>query len=142
MLSRTFRLLAAFSVVVALVGFSVLAMQKKTVKIGIGPWGGQHIHLDIEAKTATIEFDCAHGTIKGPLVTDAKGNFSLKGTYAPERRGPVRSDDAAAAEQAAVYSGSVQGQTMTLSMRLEGQDSPLETFTLTQGKTGKIRKCM
>ena len=106
-----------------------------------GPWGGQGIHLEVSDKSAKVEFDCAHGTIHGPLSLDSKGQFKLKGTFARERGGPVRSDQAESGEPAS-YSGTIKGETMTLEVRIEGQDEVLSSFVLSQGKTGRLRKCM
>jgi hypothetical protein len=105
-----------------------------------GVWGGDHVHLDVNSNSAKIEFDCAHGTIEGPFTVEANGEFSWKGTFARERGGPVTSNDADSG-QPAVYSGSVKEQTMRLVVRLETDKKPLDTFVLTQGKDGRIRKC-
>jgi hypothetical protein len=112
---------------------------QKTHRITTGIWGGEHIQLDVNSNSATVEFDCAHGTIEGVLAADADGEFSWKGTFARERGGPVRSDDQSG--QPAVYSGSIKKQTMKLSVRLADEKEPLDTFVLTQGKDGRIRKC-
>lgn len=112
--------------------------QNKHITTGI--WGGDHVHLDVNSNSAKIEFDCAHGTIEGPFTVDANGEFNWKGAFARERGGPVRSDDADSG-QPAVYAGSVKEQTMRLVVRLETDKEPLDTFVLTQGKDGRIRKC-
>jgi hypothetical protein len=120
---------------------TVSARPKKMQRISNGSWGGQHIHIDVDSKSATLAFDCAHGTIEGPLMADSKGRFSWKGTYSPEHGGPVRNEENDTG-QAAVYTGSIKNQTMTLTVRLANQKEPLDTFVLTQGKTGRIRKCL
>ena len=110
-------------------------------RVNNGVWGGQGIHLEVNEKSAKVEFDCAHGTIQGPLTLDGKGKFKLKGTFTREHGGPVRSDQKEAGE-AAVYSGSIKGETMTLELRIDGQDQPLASYVLTKGKTGRLHKCM
>jgi hypothetical protein len=94
----------------------------------------------VNSNSAKIEFDCAHGTIEGPFTIETNGEFSWKGTFARERGGPVTSNDENSG-QPAVYSGSVKEQTMRLVVRLETDKEPLDTFVLTQGKDGRIRKC-
>ncbi|MBA2338989.1 MAG: hypothetical protein H0V88_01215, partial [Pyrinomonadaceae bacterium] len=59
-----------------------------------GMWGGQHVGMEVTAEGASIEYDCAHGTINEPLVTDRNGNFNSKGTYEVERPGPQRAGQA------------------------------------------------
>lgn len=105
-----------------------------------GVWGGEHVHLDVNSNSAKIEFDCAHGMIEGPFTVDANGEFSWKGTFARERGGPVTSNDESSGEPA-VYSGSINQETMKLTVRLANEKEPLGTFELNQGKEGRLRKC-
>jgi hypothetical protein len=135
--SRPIWLLIILTLLVAVLYGRPNSMQR----IANGSWGGQGIHLEVNEKSAKVEFDCAHGAIQGPLAIDGKGAFSLKGTFTRERGGPVRSDEKESGESA-IYSGTIKGQTMTLEVRLEGQDQPLVSFELTQGKTGRLRKCL
>lgn len=107
-------------------------------KIPTGAWGGHHISLEVGEKSATIEYDCAHGTIEGPLVTDAEGRFNLRGTLTPERGGPIRADDESKA-QPVHYVGSIDGNKMTLTLKVEGAED--ETFTLEKGKEANLFKC-
>jgi len=117
---------------------SVTAKTHKLQRIPAGTWGGQHINLVVGAKSATIEYDCASGVIKGPLVVDRDGNFNLRGIHRIERGGPVRADEKAN-EVPATYSGSIKGNTMTLHLKVS--DSDVETFTLEKGKEGELFKC-
>ncbi|HSB29595.1 MAG TPA: hypothetical protein VLE19_17135 [Pyrinomonadaceae bacterium] len=117
-----------------------LAHSEEMQRIADGVWGGQHIQVDVSSESAKVEFDCAHGTIEGPLTVDANGDFSWRGTFARERGGPITSDDKDSS-QPAVYSGSIKEQTMTLAVRLASEKEPLDTFVLTRGKAGQIRKC-
>ncbi|HEU4766058.1 MAG TPA: hypothetical protein VFS77_01750 [Pyrinomonadaceae bacterium] len=107
-------------------------------KIPDGVWGGEHIRLEVGAKSATIEYDCAHGLIEGPLVVDAGGRFNLRGTHTPERGGPVREDERRPSLPAK-YVGSIAGDKMTLTLKLDGADD--ETFTLHKGKEANLFKC-
>ena len=113
-------------------------MAKKQQRIATGVWGGQHIHIKVGAKSATIEYDCASGVINGPLVVDSNGNFKLRGIHRMERGGPVRSDEQPR-QIPATYFGSIKGNTMTLTLKLT--DSDEETFTLERGKDGELFKC-
>jgi hypothetical protein len=107
-------------------------------RIPTGRWGGEHISIDVGAKSATIEYDCAHGVIEGPLVVDRNGRFNLRGTHTPERGGPIRADEQARSVPA-IYVGSITGNTMTLTLKLEGAED--ETFKLEKGKQGELFKC-
>jgi len=107
-------------------------------RIATGVWGGQHISIKVGTKSATIEYDCASGVINGPLVVDRNGNFNLRGTHRMERGGPVRADEDSR-QVPASYTGSIKGNTMTLTLKLS--DSDEETFTLEKGKPGELFKC-
>ena len=96
--------------------------------------------VTVGESSATIEFDCAHGQIDGPLVTDRRGRFDLKGTYAREHGGPVR-DNEQSAGQPVRYSGWTDGKKMTLTVTLAGQKEMIGTFNLTRGGEGRIFKC-
>jgi hypothetical protein len=113
---------------------SAISMQR----IPTGVWGGDHVRVEVGAKSATIEYDCAHGLIEGPLEIDANGRFNLRGTHTPERGGPIRSDDKPRS-LAATYVGSITGDKMTLTLKLSGAED--ETFTLGKGKEGNLFKC-
>ena len=124
--------------VIPLLLVSVTARTQKMQRIATGVWGGEHISIQVRAKSATIEYDCARGVINGPLVVDSKGHFSLRGTHSPERGGPIRADDQPR-QYPATYTGSIKGNTMTLTLKLA--DSDPETFTLEKGKAGELVKC-
>jgi hypothetical protein len=104
-----------------------------------GLWGGMHVTLESSEQGATLEFDCATGTIREPIVLDANGHFDVAGSYNREGPGPVRQD--VQTDSSARYSGTVTGETMTLAVRLEGSSDPLLKLSLTRGKQGKIVKC-
>ena len=107
-------------------------------RIPTGAWGGDHIAIDVGEKSATIEYDCASGVIDGPLVVDGNGKFNWRGTHRMERGGPIRADEKPK-EYPATYTGSVNGNTMTLTLKVSDLDE--ETFTLEKGKPGDLVKC-
>jgi len=113
-------------------------MVAKMQRIPTGVWGGQHINIEVGEKSAKIEYDCANGVIDGPLVVDPNGSFNLRGTHRVERGGPVRADGESQG-QPATYTGSIKGDTMTLTLKVGDGDA--ESFTLEKGKQGKLRKC-
>ena len=125
--------------VVLLLPLTFVAVKgQKMQRIATGVWGGEHINIEVGAKSATIEYDCASGEIEGPLVVDADGNFKLRGTHRMERGGPIRADENPKAYPA-TYTGSIKGNTMTLTLKLS--DSDEETFTLEKGTAGQLFKC-
>lgn len=130
----------SFVVLVFLViGGVGVVYSRMTERIPRGEWGGTHISMNVGEQSATIEFDCAHGEIPGPLNVDAAGKFELRGTFTPERGGPIRADETDRG-QPAVYSGTIEGKTMTLTLKIAGSDET-ETFTLEKGKPANLFKC-
>lgn len=105
-----------------------------------GVWGGLHISLEVTASGAEINYDCAHGSITERIVPDREGKFVVKGVHVKERPGPVREGEDNS--QPATYSGSIEGDTMTLTVTLSGDKETVGTFTLTRGKGGRVRKCL
>ena len=117
----------------------------KQQKALMGSWGGPHASLEITGETARIEYDCAHGTLHGPIVLDREGRFEVAGTHTPEHGGPVREGEEESSRPAR-YRGQVTGKTLTLTLILMGSgNGPGEevgTFTLTQGAAGRLVKCL
>lgn len=105
-----------------------------------GAWGGEHIGLEVTEQGATVEYDCAHGTIDEKVVTDAVGNFNLRGTHVREHGGPVRKDEREDSHPAA-YKGKIKGDTMTLTVTETDTGETVGTFTLTLGRQPRITKC-
>ena len=105
-----------------------------------GTWGGEHIAMEVTDAGATIEYDCAHGRITEKISLNADGRFETKGFHTRERGGPVRQGENN--ERPAVYRGAIKDETMTLTVELAENNEAVGTFTLTHGKTGRIRKCM
>ena len=97
--------------------------------------------MNVKANSATIEYDCAQGTIAGPILLDSKGRFTLHGTHLTARGGPVRSDETAN-QRPAVYTGSIKGEQMTLTVTFTDTNETVGTFSLTHGKEGRVFKCM
>jgi hypothetical protein len=102
-----------------------------TNRLPPGVWGGLHVSLEATDKDASLEFDCAHGVISGPISLDRNGNFDVAG-------GPVRSGQEHVSN--ARYSGTVRNGAMTLKVRVSNPEVKGE-FSLALGKSGKISKC-
>jgi hypothetical protein len=134
------RLLVILSLVLLIVS-SVASRPRKMQRLSTGTWGGAHIRIDVQPRSATIEYDCANGTIDGPFTIDSKGSFSWRGTFNREHGGPIRIDEKPNSRPA-IYSGSIKGDTMTLTVKLADSKQVLATFTLQRGSEGRVRKCL
>jgi hypothetical protein len=111
--------------------------------IPLGQWGGNHVGLTITETGASLEFDCAHGTIPPPLAVDDEGRFDLAGTYQLQTPGPERIDQPPTSV-AAKYTGKVSGDEIQLTITLQRPgESPQDagTYTLKRGQPPVLRKC-
>jgi hypothetical protein len=104
-----------------------------------GAWGGDHIALEVTDSGASLEYDCAHGSITEKMVLDGEGKFEVKGFHIREG-GPTRID-AESKGRPAIYVGSSDGKTLKLTVKLADTDEVIGSFDLTHGKPGRIRKC-
>ena len=109
-------------------------------KVPAGSWGGRHVHLIVTDKDATIEFDCAHGVLAGPLVLSRRGTFEARGTFVPERPGP-RIEGQEQPSRPATYTGQVHDKEMQVTFRLDDTHEENDTFTLVLGQDPRLMKC-
>ena len=133
------KLLVLVSLLLLIVA-SAAAKPRKTQRLQPGSWGAPHIRIDVEQGSATIDYDCANGTIDGPLTYDRKGNFTWHGTHNQEHGGPTRVDEESNGRPA-IYTGSIKGDTMKLTVMLAHSKELVETFTLKRGGAGRVFKC-
>ena len=117
----------------------VSSSQKPQTKVS-GQWGGQGISMEVTDAGATLEFDCANGTITEVVVPDDSGKFSAKGLFARQHPGPTREGEDNNGEPA-TYEGVINGENLTLTITLVNGNEKVGTFTLAHGRMGRIRRC-
>jgi hypothetical protein len=106
-----------------------------------GTWGGEHIGILVSDSSATLEYDCAHGTIDEPIIPDDDGNFEVNGVHVFEHGGAIRIDEVPD-EHPALYKGHIAGNKMTLILVITDTDTEIDTFSLTRGVNPLIYKCL
>jgi hypothetical protein len=106
-----------------------------------GSWGGDHVELVLGAAHGTIEFDCAHGTMQGPIPVDPDGAFHATGTFVREHGGPIR-DGEPLDQHPARYIGTTDGRRMTLTVTLSDGSQQIGTFELVLGGPARLLKCV
>jgi hypothetical protein len=137
--SNALKFLFSLSLVLLTVG-PALSKPRKAQRLAAGPWGGPHIRIEVGARSASIDYDCASGTINRPLTIDSKGRFTWLGTHHREHGGPIRVGEQGN-DRPATYSGFVKGDRMTLTVKLSETNEVLETYTLRRGSFGRVVKC-
>ncbi|HEV2860922.1 MAG TPA: hypothetical protein VGX48_07955 [Pyrinomonadaceae bacterium] len=108
-----------------------------------GTWGGRGVVLVVTDEGASVEFDCAHGTIEGRIELDADGRFEVAGTFVPEGGPTSVPADGPAKEKniKARYIGRVEGRKMTLDVKLPETVGGDGALTLTHGQEPRLEKC-
>ena len=106
-----------------------------------GQWGGEHVGLVVTSSGASVEYDCAHGTINVPIEIQDGGRFLATGTHTFEHGGPVREDESPDTHPAE-YRGRVSGSTMSLTVTLTDTTLAIGQFTLLRGGTPMVFKCL
>lgn len=106
-----------------------------------GLWGARHIILVADKAGAVLEYDCAHGTIDQPLISNADGYFYFRGTHTWEAGGPIQIDQQFDTQPARYY-GTVSGNTLNLSIFLPDEGQVLGPYVLVQDDPGRVFKCL
>jgi len=105
-----------------------------------GIWGGDHVSLTVDTRTAAVEFDCAHGTLSVPIPLDG-GRFDVTGVFVLERGGPIHLNEDLP-RLPARFSGFVDGRDMRLRVTLADTGQEIGTYTLKLGASGRLIKCL
>jgi hypothetical protein len=107
-----------------------------------GDWGGNHVSMMVAGNSARLDFDCAHGTIEGPLTLDAESRFDLRGSFVKEHGGPIRRGEESAPGEPARYQGKLDGDTIAFEVLLSGSGKSVGSFTASLGKAARVHKCL
>jgi len=106
-----------------------------------GTWGGEHVALDVTLKGASLEFDCAIGTICKPLVVRADGTIEVRGTYTRAPGGPARVGDEPDIHPA-MYAGHLEGDVLTLTVTLTDIGIEVGPYTLLRDGHAVLYLCV
>jgi hypothetical protein len=104
----------------------------------VGRWGGEHIALVLTDSVGSVEYDCAHGGIAGP-VQPLGGRFEVTGVHVREHGGPVREGERPDTVPAR-YLGQVRGDRLELRVVVAGDS--LGPFELRRGAEPRLFKCL
>jgi hypothetical protein len=110
-------------------------------ELPLGGWGGEHVSLTVSTTGASLEFDCAHGTVDEAPLLDSQGQFNLRGMYVREHGGPIR-DGEPEDSQPAVYFGQLEGSRVTISIRLTDEGTQLGPYAAQLGQQPRLFKCL
>jgi hypothetical protein len=105
-----------------------------------GTWGGQGVSMEVTDNGASLDFDCATGSITSAIAPDSAGKFTAKGLFARQHPGPTREGEDNEG-QPATYTGVIDGENLTLTITLARNNEKAGTFVLGHGKPARIRRC-
>ncbi|MEO6112856.1 MAG: hypothetical protein ABIP07_00195 [Sphingomicrobium sp.] len=106
-----------------------------------GSWGGTHVGLTLDAVGGQLDYDCAAGTIVGPVKVDDAGLFRATGTHTPGTGGPVQQGHVPPAFPA-TYQGKVRGDAMTLSISVPSRGFVIGPYELRRGVDPRLMRCL
>lgn len=116
-------------------------IQANRTPVAPGEWGAAGAALTVDESGAQIEYDCARGEITEKLTVDAAGKFNANGTHTRLSPGPLRVGGEPQS-QPAHYEGKISGKTMTFKVVLTESGTLVGEFTLEEGKTARLRRCL
>jgi hypothetical protein len=109
--------------------------------IGLGPWGGSQVSMQVTSDGARLEYACAEGAIEEPLLPDAEGRFAAIGTHTPGHGGPIR-DGEILPTFPARYEGRLKGDAMSLIVTFSETGVEVGRFELQRGSPGLLMRCL
>ncbi len=104
----------------------------------LGIWGGDGIRMTIEIEGAVIEYECGEGRIDEAIVPDEEGRFQAEGTFTS---GGGADPLGGRPMHAAVYRGTVLGDSMELTGTLVDTAQSLGSSTLRLNGNGRFVAC-
>jgi len=106
-----------------------------------GPWGGDHVRLELTPAGGAVEYDCAHGGLTQPVRPGPRGDFEARGVHIREHGGPVREGERPDSVPAR-FVGRIVGDRMTLRVYAGARPDTLGPFELRRGGEARVFKCL
>lgn len=106
-----------------------------------GNWGGDHMGMIVTDTGATLEYDCASGTITEPLLLDGAGHFDWTGVHHIEHGGPIFEGEPQNTHRAR-YTGTASSSNITITITLTDTTYPAQTYTMSRGANPRVFKCL
>jgi hypothetical protein len=106
-----------------------------------GPWGGDHVRLELTPAGGAVEYDCAHGGLTEPVRPGPRGDFEARGVHIREHGGPVREGERLDSVPAR-FVGRIAGDQMTLRVYAGARPDTLGPFELRRGGEARVFKCL
>ena len=104
-------------------------------RLARGVWGGEETALTVTRSGGRLAQNCAEGSLEQPLLLDAAGHFEATGTYTVT--GPV-----AILYRQALYSGTVEGDLMTLTVFVPETNTRIGPLQLLSGRQTQVPPCL
>ena len=79
------RHITSFSIVLVLAACAPAATSDNRPGVAVtGPWGGDHVRLELTSAGGDVEYDCAHGGLTEPVRPGPRGDFDVRGVHVRE----------------------------------------------------------
>ena len=122
---------------------------KRPKYLALGTWGAPGANLTVQPDSVSIDLPCANANFIGRPKLNSKGEFDAKGRYNQEGPGavaieppspkPLPGNDSI---HNARFHGKVTGKKLEFTITLTESGEKLGPYSLVQGKSGRVFKCM
>ena len=137
-MAYSFRVLRRLVSVAGVSFMAITSASAATVQPGV--WSGNGATLTTAPQQSRIDVGTGVALIKGPLQTDAKGNFKAMALFEVYAPGPQRADVAPVMRKAHI-AGRLVGTSIEVTMHIEGERA-MRKFMLKQGRGAKLIRPM
>jgi hypothetical protein len=114
------------------------AVAQRTTPVPKGDWGGTGAQMSVSDAGASIDFDCASGSINKQLRMKRGGGFTAEGTFMRSGPGPIRIGDEG---RPVIYNGKVTGKVMTVRITDKKTGESVGEYTVTKGQPTRLHRC-
>ncbi len=121
------------------IGLALVACPQTPTSV-VGTWRSLAAELTVTEQGGSIQFGCAAGTIDAPIVLNARGEFSVDGTYTQLSGVAPPPGSNPPTPQPTVYSGRVSGNTLSLNGRFQNGTN-LGSITLVLDGPAHVIQC-
>ena len=136
---RVTTMLASFALLAATLHCTGVSPEPGDGNAVLGQWGARHVGLVLTESGGSIEYDCAHGGLAGPIRPGGDGRFEQGGVHVREHGGPMRVGEVPDSVPAR-YVGRIDGGRMTL--RVIVNADTLGPFELQRNTPPQLLKCL
>lgn len=126
--------------VLLVIGLALVACPQTPTTV-VGTWRSLAAELTVTEQGGSIQFGCATGTIDAPILLNAKGEFSVNGTYTQLSGVAPPPGSNPPTPQPTVYTGRVSGNNLSFTGRFQN-GTKLNSITVVRDGSVQVVQCV